>query len=519
MKQCPIHPTKLQRTQLPLTALLVGATLLFASCSDQKAPAKTTASANATSNATKPAAGTNKATEQPVKPAPVATDAKLDARNAATDVKPSANAAEKAAAAAAVNGRAVPGDAVPTNTPPTRDATNPAASSQAQREAAQKDAAQKDAAAATPAPTGPPPRLDVDATDHDFGTAIQGEHLTHTFKLKSSGPGDLVIQNAKPTCGCTLAKLETVKKDGSTQEYKYGDPLPPGTDLNLTAQLDTKNKTNIASSKINIYCNDPRSLVTLGLNAKVETYFVITPNALQFNEMSVADTAEQSFQVSGKKPTGFMLSLENKQLPDGMKIDLTPVEPDAAGKATRWDVKVKLGPNCKEGNLGFPIQLKSDEAVAGAAVENGVTPTYGANVMVTARIQGLISWDPQYLSFGLVRPGQVVARSLTVKSFDPNFTFKDPKVKIVGPSDQKPEFQYGDSFAYTVKTSEDAKSLTIELTLNGLPETVDGSFQGRVILETGHPARPEVPVLFSGVCRPGVKAATPPAPENKPAGG
>jgi hypothetical protein len=196
-----------------------------------------------------------------------------------------------------------------------------------------------------------------------------------------------------------------------------------------------------------------------------------------------------------------------------MKIDITPVEATAEGKATRWDCKVTLGPNCKEGNLGFPIQLRSDEKVTGAQPDkDGNTPTYGASVMVTARVQGLISWDPQYLSFGLVRPGQSVSRSLAVKSFDPNFTFGEPKVRLAGPSDQKPEFAYGDSFSYVVKPSEDKKSVTVELTLNGLPETVDGSFQGRLMIETGHSAKPEIAVLFSGVCRPGVKTAPAAAP-------
>jgi hypothetical protein len=50
--------------------------------------------------------------------------------------------------------------------------------------------------------------------------------------------------------------------------------------------------------------------------------------------------------------------------------------------------------------------------------------------------------------------------------------------------------------------------------LNGLPQGADGSFQGRLLLATGHPKKPEVPVLFSGVCRAGVSApAASPAPQ------
>jgi hypothetical protein len=231
--------------------------------------------------------------------------------------------------------------------------------------------------------------------------------------------------------------------------------------------------------------------------------------------------------VAGKKPGNFMLTMEQRPLPDSMKVQITPREPDAAGKANVWEVKVTMGPGCKEGNTGYPINLKSDEAIAGAAaaVDDGhghpASQTYGATVMVTARVNGLISFEPQYISFGLVRPGQVMPRTLTIKSYDPNFSFGDTlDIRLVGPNETKPEFPYAASFAHTVKMSEDHKTATVELTLNGLPETVDGSFQGRLMIKTGHPQKPEIPVLFSGVCRPGVNGQQPPQPiPPKPVGG
>ena len=42
---------------------------------------------------------------------------------------------------------------------------------------------------------------------------------------------------------------------------------------------------------------------------------------------------------------------------------------------------------------------------------DGSVPHYGVTVMASARVRGLISFEPHYLSFGLVRPGQVVSRT------------------------------------------------------------------------------------------------------------
>ena len=357
--------------------------------------------------------------------------------------------------------------------------------------------------------TGPragKPRLEVDATDHDFGSAIEGERLTHTFNLTSNGDSELIINSAKPTCGCTVAKIAVINGEESTP-YEMGAPLPKGTKLELTARLDTKNKHNIASSKINIFCNDPRQTVTLGLKAMVDTYFQISPSALSFGEISVTDVLEKTFTVSGKKPGPFLLTLDGRTTPPGMKIDLQPQNPNEDGKAEQWKVVVTLGPGSKEGNLGYPIHLRSDEEVLGAPkIAGGETPTYGASVMVTARVRGLISWEPQYLSFGLVRPGQVMPRTLSVSTFDRDFQFKaeDVKLELVGPSEAKPDFPWKDYFSHSVHPSEDGSSVSIELTLDGLPDDADGSFQGRLLIKTGHPSKPEVPVLFSGVCRPGV---------------
>jgi len=350
------------------------------------------------------------------------------------------------------------------------------------------------------------PRLDVDQNEHDFGTAIEGERLSHTFRLKSTGDADLIINSAKPTCGCTVAHVSVVGGDGST-EYKMGEPLPPGTELELLARLDTKNKHNLASSKINIFCNDPRSTVTLGLKAQVDQYFQISPASLSFGELSVADVVSKSFTVSGKKPGPFALSQDGRTTPPGMVVELLPENPTEDGKAEVWNVKVTLGPDCREGNLGFPVQLRSDEEVKGATKDKtGERPTYGASVMVTAKIRGLISWEPQYVSFGLVRPGQVVSRSLSVATYDEDFSFNadDISITLTGTNEQQPEFPWASSFSHVITPAEDGQSFRVELTLDGLPEEADGSFQGRVMIKTGHPQKPEIPVLFSGVCRPGV---------------
>ncbi len=348
-------------------------------------------------------------------------------------------------------------------------------------------------------------RLEIDKGEHDFGSAVEGEVLKHTFALKSVGEADLIITSAKPSCGCTVSMLEVHAAGGDWQLYGFGDPVAPGTEMRLTAELDTKGKRSHVSSKINLYCNDPRDTITLGLQANLDTYFNFAPASIDFGELSVADVAERSFEVSNKRPGAFKLALEDKPLPEGLALDLQAVDPDGEGRAERWKVVATLGPGAREGQMGFPIVLTSSEEVSGAKPgPDGAVPHHGVNVIATARVRGLISWEPMYLSFGLVRPGQVVARTFLVQSFDPTFSFPAGLAsRFVGPTDNQPNFKWAEHFSVTTRPSADGRGIEVELTLNGLPEEADGSFQGRLILETGHSAKPEVPVLFSGVCRAG----------------
>ena len=357
---------------------------------------------------------------------------------------------------------------------------------------------------------GPPGELTVEKGEYNFGSMIEGEVAEHTFDLKSTGDNPLVIHNVKPTCGCTVSKVQ-VASDGGFVDYTYNDLIPPGTEIKLQAKLDTKNKRHKTSSKINVYCNDPASVITLGLEAQVGTYFTVTPANLNFGELSTQDSVEQSATVRSTLGDSFKLLVDTESTLPGLSAELIPVEPDENGLARTWEVKVRVGPGAREGNLGFPLRLRSDRYVAGTEPdpETGERPNYGASVMLSARVRGLISFEPQYLSFGLVRPGEARERILRVTSWDPEFKLNEEiPIRLVDAKSNEAAFAYPDSFTTTAEVSEDGKTMDVKINLTGLPDTANGTFQGRLLVETGHASRPTVSVLFSGVCRPGVKAAT-----------
>lgn len=89
----------------------------------------------------------------------------------------------------------------------------------------------------------PKTTVQVDKRYHDFGKIKEdGGKVTAVFTLKNTGANDLIIQNAEPSCGCTLGEW--------TKE-----PIPPGKTGTVTAIFDPKNMVGIIDKTIGVYTN------------------------------------------------------------------------------------------------------------------------------------------------------------------------------------------------------------------------------------------------------------------------
>lgn len=357
---------------------------------------------------------------------------------------------------------------------------------------------------------GPRIKWEFGANSHDFGEVTQGAIMSHTFELSSGGTEPLVIKQIKPTCGCTTGDLMMVNADGTTRRYNFGDPIPVGARVNLEANLNTKNKTNKASSSINIFSNDVRGPVQLALQAQVTPFFHVAPAFLNFQQMSVNDVRTEKITLGTHKGEKIGLTTDITRLPEGMFVDLLPSAPDAEGRSATWEIHVTLGPNLREGNMAQPVLLKTDFPVEGAKPQvDGTLPMQETSVTVSARVLGVVSHQPQYISMGLVRPGQVVPRTVRIVSHDEGFAF-DPNtaIKVVGMKGTDGTYgawEHADKFTGVVRPVDGENAIDVELRLDGLPESVQGSFRGTMIVEINHPEKKTVEVPITGVCRGGVQ--------------
>ncbi|MBL8860911.1 MAG: DUF1573 domain-containing protein [Planctomycetes bacterium] len=342
---------------------------------------------------------------------------------------------------------------------------------------------------------------------HNFGKVMQGDVLNHKFLMQSSGEEDLIIKQAKPTCGCTVAQIMAQDGEGQMVPYQYGKPLPPGRRIEIGATLHTQGKRAHTTSKINVFTNDPRGQTILSLEADVEPFFTVTPPSINFQSLSQKDTATDKLTVATVKGQRVRLSAAKDNLPQGLKLDLRALDEDAEGKASRWELVATAGPGLSEGSLAYSVQLKSDAAIPGGdKLPNGQLPTYEVQATVMARVTGAISVNPQFVAMGLLRPGQTLSRSVRITSHDHDFKLTSTEVAIQGRDTA--EWEFAPNFNAVVRPVPNENAIDVEVTLNGLPDSLSGSFSGTLLVKLGHPDRPEIKIPITGVCRTGAAVPT-----------
>ena len=104
--------------------------------------------------------------------------------------------------------------------------------------------------------TGKAPIMTFDENEFDFGTINEGEKVEHVFTFKNTGETDLIITDAKGSCGCTVPdyKKEPIKP-GETSEMKVSfnsDGKPGQQQKTVTIMANTATGNELLTIKANV---------------------------------------------------------------------------------------------------------------------------------------------------------------------------------------------------------------------------------------------------------------------------
>ncbi len=99
--------------------------------------------------------------------------------------------------------------------------------------------------------------MSFDKVSHDFGTIEEGETVQTTFIFTNTGKADLLIVDARGSCGCTVPK------------YPKNTPIKPGETGQILVSFDSSNKPNMQQKTVTISANTQSGRETLRIKAMV----------------------------------------------------------------------------------------------------------------------------------------------------------------------------------------------------------------------------------------------------------
>jgi len=130
--------------------------------------------------------------------------------------------------------------------------------------------------------SGKLPVMTFDKTEHDFGTISEGDVVETDFTFTNTGQTDLVITDAKGSCGCTVP------------EYPKNTPIKPGESATITVKFDSSNRPNMQSKTVTIISNTQKAREQI----KIKTF--VTPDPIKQKQRDQRMEAMKAKQEANK---------------------------------------------------------------------------------------------------------------------------------------------------------------------------------------------------------------------------
>ncbi|HKB71223.1 MAG TPA: DUF1573 domain-containing protein [Thermoanaerobaculia bacterium] len=326
------------------------------------------------------------------------------------------------------------------------------------------------APAKKPAPAAAPaadkvgtPKISVDPMLKDAGTVAKGDHVEAVFTVKNSGTQDLVISDARPSCGCTVASFDRTIKPGQTGK--------------ITAAVDTKNFSGPITKTVSVVSNDPETpQLALTIKAIVKPYVEVAPQEFVRFSAIRGDTASQDLILYSSEKDFHPTVAESSQ--PYVKAQVSPAadKEKLEGKAgEQYKLHVTLESNAPVGVLNAPVHVKT-----------GVAKQPDMEIRVSGIVRDRISVTPASIVFGNFTPGKdVISRNVIFTNNKPAQAVRVQKVEttVSGVSAEVVPMTEGVNYTIVLKPKTDLKK---------------GEFSGMLKIYTSDKERPEIDVPLTG---------------------
>ncbi|MGA7872583.1 MAG: DUF1573 domain-containing protein [Candidatus Binatus sp.] len=306
------------------------------------------------------------------------------------------------------------------------------------------------------APPGHEPKAAVTNPLYDFGTALEGTMVKHTFTIKNTGQGYLDIRGVKTSCGCTT---------GSPTKMH----VAPGDTSDIDVAFDTHFQKGHQVRTITAFTNDPDNpQVAMTMQGIIKQQVQAQPSEVSFGNVKKGTEDTREVLIN----------------------DLYPVPgPFSVGPLSNSNSSIKVvqekRPDGKPGALLKVSLLKTMPVGPFDDTIKVTTNRVPLQVDVFGTVTGDLNVDPAQVSFGIVPHGQDIVRIFKLSNQGPH------PVKVLEVASSSPAVG---AVAEPVTPGREYK-VTVTLR-HGTP---DGQLRGNLTIKTDDPDQATLNVPFYAI--------------------
>ncbi len=310
---------------------------------------------------------------------------------------------------------------------------------------------------------GPQPKAVAVEAIQDLGVLPKGETAEVDFQIRNDGDAALIIHEARPACGCTVADFDAT--------------IAPGKIGKVHAELDSTNLHGPNRKTITVYTNDPENpSLTLTIQSDVRPFLSVVPGYARFNfvrletEGNVTQTlwAEDGndFEIVGAKSPFPYLHVAYREAAE--------TERNADGKGRQWKVDIKLDADAPVGALTDYVTITTNHP-----------KQKFVKLPVSGFVRPVIAVTPAVADFRQLKLGEEeITTQMIVK------TYATEPISLLGAESTveyiKPE----------IIPVEEGRHYNLKLHIS--PQLPKGAFAGKIRIKTDSKKMPMVEVDLKG---------------------
>ena len=304
-----------------------------------------------------------------------------------------------------------------------------------------------------PSTPEPVPLAFAPEAEYDFGKALGGSEIKHTFAIQNIGQKPLKILSVTETCACTAAIV-------SQHE------IPAGANGMIEAVLKVPSENAPVEENITVFTDDPtQNTVILTLKGQAFIPLKTFPERLAFGN-------QKHFQSPLTKKVSLHVQSE---------VQILGVRTDSEHLRAKLDegqiphVEVQLLPTMPVGQ--FSRSLLVDYRYKGKQTTH--------DVLIFGEVLGAFRVTPKRFFFGLIKDPEAISKTITISSLN------DQPFHLTSVE--------SNSEAVIATVEKTADEMRYHLTVTIHPEASSGELSGEILLKTSSPIQPTLRVPFFGI--------------------